>query len=72
MASDSEQEEPPREQESGDPDLVRVLVSTDNHLGYNERDPVRGLDSFAAFEEVLHLARKHKVKMHGTALQVSI
>ncbi len=69
MASDSEQEEPPREQESGDPDLVRVLVST---LGYNERDPVRGLDSFAAFEEVLHLARKHKVKMPGTALQVSI
>jgi double-strand break repair protein MRE11 len=63
MASDSEQEEPPREQESGDPDLVRVLVSTDNHLGYNERDPVRGLDSFAAFEEVLHLARKHKCDM---------
>lgn len=59
--SDSEPEETPPVEEPVDEDMVRVLVSTDNHLGYCERDPVRGLDSFAAFEEVLHLARKHKV-----------
>lgn len=39
-----------------DDDIVRFLVSTDNHLGYAERDPVRCNDSFAAFEEVLKTA----------------
>mmetsp|Transcript_10456 Transcript_10456/g.21453 ORF Transcript_10456/g.21453 Transcript_10456/m.21453 type:complete len:890 (-) Transcript_10456:291-2960(-) len=46
-----------------DEDTLRILVSTDNHLGYLERDPIRGLDSFAALEEVLSLARQHKVDM---------
>jgi double-strand break repair protein MRE11 len=52
-------------QELGDPDedTFRILISTDNHLGYNERDPVRGLDSFAALEEVLYLAKKYNVRM---------
>jgi double-strand break repair protein MRE11 len=45
-----------------DEDTLRILVSTDNHLGYVERDPVRGLDSFAAFEEVLYLAKKYQVR----------
>jgi double-strand break repair protein MRE11 len=36
---------------------IRLMISTDNHLGYLESDPVRGLDSFAAFEEVLYLAK---------------
>lgn len=44
-----------------DDDTLRVLLSTDNHLGYMENDPVRGMDSFAAFEEVLYLAKMHKV-----------
>ena len=63
MSSGSEDEAPPTPPIDGnvDEDLLRVLVSTDNHLGYCEREPVRGLDSFAAFEEVLHLARKNKV-----------
>ena len=33
--------------------LFRILVSSDNHLGCHEDDPVRGNDSFKAFEEVL-------------------
>jgi len=41
-----------------DPDTLRILLSTDNHLGYAERDPVRGNDSFAAFEEVLYTAKR--------------
>jgi hypothetical protein len=53
-----------------DNDILRVLVSTDNHLGYCERDPVRGLDSFAAFEECLYLARKHKVSATSFCLCV--
>ena len=46
-----------------DENTLRILLSTDNHLGYLERDPVRGDDSFAALEEILHLARQHKVDM---------
>jgi len=34
------------------------MISTDNHVGYLERDAVRGLDSFAALEEVLRLAKQ--------------
>jgi double-strand break repair protein MRE11 len=44
-----------------DPDQMDIMVATDCHLGYEERDPVRGLDSFAAFEEVLLLAKAKKV-----------
>ena len=46
-----------------DENTLRILLSTDNHLGYLERDPIRGDDSFAALEEILHLARQHKVDM---------
>ena len=35
-----------------DESLIRIVISTDNHLGYKERDPIRSMDSFAAFEEV--------------------
>lgn len=46
-----------------DPDNVRALISTDNHLGYAEKDPLRGNDSFRAFEEVLALAKSNRVDM---------
>jgi double-strand break repair protein MRE11 len=42
---------------------MSVLISTDNHLGFMERDPIRGSDSFLAFEEVLASARAQKVDM---------
>ncbi|KAI8601288.1 Mre11 DNA-binding presumed domain-containing protein [Dissophora ornata] len=38
-------------------------LATDNHLGYLEKDPVRGDDSFAAFEEILALAAESEVDM---------
>lgn len=44
-----------------DEDTLRIMVCTDNHLGYCESDPIRGLDSFAAFEEILFLAKHFKV-----------
>lgn len=44
-----------------DEDTLRIMVSTDNHLGFEEKDPIRGNDSFAAFEEVLSLAKRFKV-----------
>lgn len=43
-----------------DDEIIRIVVSTDNHLGYAERDPIRCNDSFAAFEEVLQTAQNFK------------
>lgn len=40
-----------------DDDVVRIMVTTDNHLGYMERDPVRSDDSYASFEEALLVAK---------------
>jgi len=60
---EEEEEEDDDEDDELDEDTLRVLISTDNHLGYAERDPIRGLDSFAAFEEVLALAKRHKCDM---------
>lgn len=42
-------------------DTLTIMVATDNHLGYIEKDPVRGDDSFAAFEEILSLAAESEV-----------
>jgi hypothetical protein len=39
------------------------MISTDNHIGFMERDPVRGSDSFLAFEEVLATARAKGVDL---------
>ena len=38
--------------------VVRIVISTDNHLGFQDKSPVRYADSFAAFEEVLHSGKK--------------
>jgi double-strand break repair protein MRE11 len=46
-----------------DENTLRILIATDNHLGYNEKDPVRGNDSFDAFEEILKYARDLDVDM---------
>ncbi|OQU79987.1 hypothetical protein SORBI_3007G061500 [Sorghum bicolor] len=40
---------------------LRILVATDCHLGYLEKDEVRRFDSFATFEEICSLAVKNKV-----------
>lgn len=42
-------------------DTFKILVTSDNHLGYLERDSIRGNDSFLAFEEVLKIASENKV-----------
>jgi double-strand break repair protein MRE11 len=53
----------PTKKSGRDADIIRVLISTDNHIGFLEKDPVRGDDSFRAFEEVLALARSNGVDM---------
>ncbi|PLB44408.1 meiotic recombination protein Mre11 [Aspergillus steynii IBT 23096] len=47
----------------GDAETIRILVSTDNHVGYNERDPIRGDDSWKSFHEVMCLAKEKDVDM---------
>ncbi|KAF4554758.1 Double-strand break repair protein mus-23-like protein [Elsinoe fawcettii] len=44
-------------------DTIRILVSTDNHVGYAERDSERGNDSTKAFEEIMRLAKDRDVDM---------
>lgn len=40
---------------------LRLLVASDNHLGFMEDDPIRGDDSFKSFEEILQKARDNSV-----------
>jgi len=44
-------------------DTIRILVATDSHVGYNERDPIRGDDSWQSFHEVMCLAKERDVDM---------
>ncbi|KAG2421176.1 double-strand break repair protein mus-23 [Aspergillus terreus] len=48
---------------ASDAETIRILVSTDNHVGYNERDPIRGDDSWKSFHEVMCLAKEQDVDM---------
>lgn len=40
---------------------LRILVATDVHLGYMEKDEIRRHDSFQAFEEICSIAEKKQV-----------
>ncbi|KAF9563875.1 DNA repair exonuclease [Agrocybe pediades] len=42
-------------------DTIRIMLATDNHIGYMERDPIRGQDSINTFKEILQLAVKYDV-----------
>ncbi|KAK4651153.1 meiotic recombination [Podospora pseudocomata] len=44
-------------------DTIRILVSTDNHVGYAERDPIRKDDSWRTFDEIMQIAKAQDVDM---------
>ncbi|KAJ8725312.1 hypothetical protein PYW07_016270 [Mythimna separata] len=44
-------------------ETIRILIASDIHLGYLEEHPVRGEDSFIAFEETLSLAVQYDVDL---------
>ena len=46
-----------------DADTIKILVSSDNHVGYGERDHIRKDDSWKAFQEVMELAKERDVDM---------
>ncbi|KAF5208573.1 putative double-strand break repair protein [Clavispora lusitaniae] len=45
------------------PNRLRILVTSDNHVGYLENDPVRGDDSWKTFQETMRLAQIHDADM---------
>ncbi|KAM0672766.1 putative subunit of Mre11 [Ordospora colligata] len=42
---------------------MKILITSDNHLGFKENDPIRGDDSYRTFEEILKIANEKKVDM---------
>ncbi|KAI1291899.1 Double-strand break repair protein MRE11 [Halotydeus destructor] len=42
-------------------DMFRILIASDIHIGYEEKDKVIGEDSFRTFEEVLQIAKDKNV-----------
>ncbi|KAK5991954.1 Double-strand break repair protein mus-23 [Cladobotryum mycophilum] len=44
-------------------DTIRILVATDNHVGFEERDAIRKDDSWRTFDEIMNLARTEDVDM---------
>ncbi|CDK24820.1 unnamed protein product [Kuraishia capsulata CBS 1993] len=45
------------------PNTIRLLLTTDNHVGYNETDAIRGDDSWKTFEEIMYVAKDRGVDM---------
>lgn len=43
--------------------IFQILISSDNHLGYQERDTVIGDDSFRTFNEMLETANNLNVDL---------
>lgn len=54
---------PPVDKIEAGPDTIRILLTTDNHVGYLENDPIRGDDSWKTFNEIAALAQQHDVDM---------
>lgn len=46
-----------------DEDTFRILLATDIHLGYVEKDAIRGSDSYNTMDEILKCAKAKKVMM---------
>lgn len=53
-------------------DTIRILIATDSHVGYNERDPIRGDDSWKSFHEVMCLAKDQDVMVSRSLYFFSI
>lgn len=51
--------QPAQEEEDS---VINILVASDLHLGYLEKDPIRGEDSFVTFNEVFQIANERKVR----------
>lgn len=48
---------------SDDENTFKILVATDIHLGFMEKDAVRGNDTFVTLDEILRLAQENQVSL---------
>ncbi|CAE8629976.1 unnamed protein product, partial [Polarella glacialis] len=50
-----------------DEHTLRILVATDSHVGFNEKDKVRGQDALNTFEEALQIGKANRADfiLHG-------
>ncbi|CDW75302.1 dna repair exonuclease [Stylonychia lemnae] len=55
------QSELSRQATDDDKDVFKILITTDNHLGFRENDPIVGNDSFFSFNETLQIYRTSKI-----------
>ena len=55
-----------------DDSVINILVASDLHLGYLEKDPIRGDDSFATFNEVFQIANERKVRRPDASTRLSL
>ncbi|KAM6987203.1 double-strand break repair protein MRE11 [Tautogolabrus adspersus] len=46
-----------------DEDTFKILIATDIHLGYLEKDAIRGNDSYNTFDEILKCAKTNQVDL---------
>ncbi|XP_053507566.1 double-strand break repair protein MRE11 isoform X2 [Ictalurus furcatus] len=46
-----------------DEDTFKILVATDIHLGYLEKDAIRGNDTFVTFKEIMKCAKQNDVDL---------
>jgi hypothetical protein len=53
-------------------DIIKILITSDNHVGYNEKDEIRGGDSFHTFEEVLKIAADEKVSAESRSARSAV
>uniref|UniRef100_A0A2Z5U614 Double-strand break repair protein n=1 Tax=Reticulitermes speratus TaxID=60591 RepID=A0A2Z5U614_9NEOP len=44
-------------------DVLNILIASDIHLGYAEKDSIRGGDTYTTFEEILRLAQEQNVDL---------
>lgn len=44
-------------------DTIRILLTTDNHVGCFENDPIRGNDGWKTFDEITQIAKDQDVDM---------
>lgn len=54
---------PPTKEIPQGPNTISILITTDNHVGYHENDPIRGDDSGKTFEEITRIAKERDVDM---------
>ena len=55
----------------GSADVLNILIASDIHLGYGEKDPIRGEDSYRTFAEIFQIALEQQARhRHARARRI--